>query len=776
MAAANVGDLPLENISEEKKTPPKERLKDAASGREIYVAMTQADETSAGKRAEVQAMMDGKPPYSQAVLAATGQGSRTNLNFGDAEVIQANAEASMIDLVNSVETLVKTPLKASVVPDDDERFRLEQILADEVTRTFREWPNFMGNYQTVVQKWLAHGVGIAYFENSYCWQWEVSGLGDMQIPRETKASEDRIEVAGCRRGYKLHELWAKIKDEEMATRLGWNVAAVKEAMLKSAQSTRNTDFANGNWEKLAEGLRNNDLYTGGKCQEVAVVHLWVKEFDGRVSMYAMTEETLESTGIGKKDDFLYKKTGAYPGMANAFTFFTYGIGTNGCYHGIAGLMRRIYPQIQLMNRVRCNFVDASVMAGSIMLQPANETSYDKMSFTSIGGMMMLPAADVATFVERASPNLAQNITPVLADLQSALDQRSGQLNMDSPLQDSREKTRFEVDAIVQSRSRVGVAQLNLFYPPWGRLMRESTRRLCAMDYSDAKAGGKEAVEFRRRLAERGFDPEMLKAVDYDAVTCVKAIGAGSDAARVAAFTQLQALSGGYDAAGRHNLLLDQTAAALHSYEAANRYIKRLNQSSPPIDAQFAELENALMEGGKDVPIQINQLHTVHLDLHLPKLAQMLEAVEAGEIQMLDVVTPMTVIHAHCVQHLVQIQADPSIQEKIGVYRQALQAAGEIVWNANKQLQAEQQKAAQEEGAQEQQGGGLSPQMKDKLMEHRLRLDIMAEESERKRQAEIEKHAMKMMEMQQKMAMNDGLTASKVALMSAQAKNQAKKSA
>ena len=51
----------------------------------LYVKLVQADEESARKRSKLDAMFDGVPPYDHAVLKSTGQGARTNVNFGEAQ-------------------------------------------------------------------------------------------------------------------------------------------------------------------------------------------------------------------------------------------------------------------------------------------------------------------------------------------------------------------------------------------------------------------------------------------------------------------------------------------------------------------------------------------------------------------------------------------------------------------------------------------------------------------------------------------------------------------
>ena len=737
-------DLLLENIPDDESPAPEERIKDASTGRELYRAMLQADRQSAAQRVRQQAMLDGEPPHDQAVLTATGQGSMTNLNWGDAENIVEFTKSGMIDLVNSVENLVRTPLLNQYFEDEEQRREYEQTLAEEVTKTFRRWEGFDFNYQNLIHHWLCFGVGIGYWEDSIDWRWKTTGLSDFCIPRQTLASEERITIAGCRRRYELHELYEKIRDPERAEKMGWNVQAVKQAMLRADHPAGSTTaWSETEWERLQAQFKNNDLgaTAAGRTQTVEVIHLWVQEFDGSVSMYLVSDTPIQDDG--KRDPWMYVRRHEYDNVRNAFTFFCYGIGTNGTYHSISGILRKIYPQVQVSNRLRSKLVDAAAMSSGVMLQPLSETSYDKIVYTTLGPYTMLPAKDIAEYVERASPNLGSNVTPVLADMERTMNQRAGQFQGGSAFGGSQEKTRFQVQAELETLSRVGATQLNLFYPSWARMMQEAVRRLCRVGYSDATPGGKEAADFRKRLVRRGFPLEALEVIDFDAVTCERAIGSGSMVQRNAMLDEIAPYVGSFDEAGRHNYLRDRTAGALKSYEVAGRYIQRMpGDQRPPVDKKIAELQNFVMRSGSPIPVEPNDMHVVHLDTHIPFIAQILNDVETGALSLEEAVQPMIIIHEHCIGHLAILSNDPTVETKVAEYNQALQQAGEIIWNGTKKIEAAQRKAAQEQPAQQQEGQSpeaaqkaedINSEMQRKIIEFQVKIQNMNATGEAKRQ-------------------------------------------
>ena len=748
----STGDTEIQNIDSETKEPPKTRIKNAKSVRMLYTDMVQADGPSRRKRSAVQSMLDGRPPYTPQALEASGQGGITNIDWGEGEAIHDAGVTAMLDVVQSVEDLAVIPLKTNTVPDPELQRSYEQILASEASRTIREWDGFDFAYQALITYWFDHGTGINYFEDCYNWKWEVSGLGDFVLPRDTRASESMIPYCACVRAYQLHEIWEKIQDPESAEAAGWNINAVKVAMLKC--STKQGSPL-GTWDELERGLRDNDYCASGKAEKVRIVHFWAKQFDGTVSTYLVTEDEL--TGHGLNDEpFLYKSDGMYASMREAFTFFFYGIGTNRNIHGIVGQMHKIYPQIQYANRLRCSYMDAAKMGASVMLKPSSEADLGNLALVTYSNYTVLPSnLDV---VPHASPNLEMNLGPAISMMQQMMDKRTGQVDLQAPYANQQEKTALEVRTTLGQQARVGQSQLSLFIPPWGRHLREVIRRLCRPDYDESLPGGMESKAMRRRLQEQGFPLELLQAIDFDAVTCTQAIAAGSPAVRAAALAELEPMMAGYDAVGQHNFKRDKTAGALRSYRAADRYIPKMpGDVRPPMDKQIALLENSVMEMGKTAEVVVNQMHTVHLDTHLPHLLNFVEIAEQNIDEGVQFAQQMAIEHDHCVQHLENIQMDTTIQEKTALYRQALQQAGEVIGNTQRRaekLNREAEEAQAEEGQQQQ--SGLTPEQESKLQENNLKLMIMREQADTKA-------AIRLQEFYQKKALRDADAAAKMVL-------------
>jgi hypothetical protein len=739
-----MNDTLLQNVSESGE--PRSRVKDSKSLHEIYRKLRDADDKSSKNRAEIQAMFDGVPPYSDADLMASGQSYRCNVNFDEASTIQESAMAGYVDIIHSVEHLLS--LKTDY-GDTKTRLEYSNVIAEELTRAIRSWPQFNFNYLLLCQYFVTHGVGIAYWEDNIDWRWRVSMFGDFLIPRKTLACEDEIEVAVCVRSYQAHQLYRFIEDAEAASDMGWNVEEVRKALIKATNGSTGT-FTE--WEKLQVELKNNDLFTGtANASEVKVIHAWVKEFDGSVSYY-MTLENNES------DDFLCVKRSLYDHINSAFVFFPYGIGTNGYYHSIRGLGYKIFPQVQLSNRLRCQMADGAMLSSTLLLQPQNEQALEDLNFTYYGPYSVL-APDMINVVPNAMPDVSRTAMPFLQDLSAQMQSKTAGYDSSSAVSDTRDKTKLEVQSILSSQARLSVASLNLFYEPWSRVLKEMVRRFVRGGYMSDEPGGREVKDFYNRCALRGIPVEAILAVDINSVRPVRAIGAGSEAARLLATNELMELMPGFDEYGRKAAQRDRVAARF-GYDLADRYTPAPDaEARPVIDIKIAELENGDMRSGNQIQVLPNENHLEHAKVHLAALGQTVQIVEAGQAPIEQVIDFLVNLYGHVTTHVEEVSRDSTIPEAGAALRKSLQQFGEIVNNGVKQVQKlrEQQESQSAPGAEmaaAEQQSKYADTLQQKLQEHQAKLQMMQETHQMRLN-------LRLAEVQQKLALRDAEVASKI---------------
>ena len=708
-ATASLNALEELGSLDEKGNPVESRLKDVKSAISIFENLRRADEQSSINRARVDAMFDGANPYNQSALASSGQGLKTNLNFGEAQRLLDISLSAYVDLYSSLEKLVEVKSNQG---NATEVGRFEDIVSEEITQLLRCWPEFHSLYLRLCTTFIKHGVAVTYFDTPDDWKFRVGGFADMLIPRQTPASEAMIDIAIGRREYHLHELFAFIKNEKAAAKVGWNVDEVKRVIMKCASTNgrkRNVNYES--WETLQQEFKNNDIYEGHNNPTVSVLHHWVREMDGSISHYICSEKDAK--------DFLYKKISRYDKPEHAYVMFTYGVGSNGTYHSIRGLGHRIFNHIQTSNRLRCQMVDGAMLGSAVMIQPENQRALDELGFTYYGAYAVL--SPNVNIIEKAVPNLSTAVKPALEDISNQLALNTDTVSTYGPQQSSPYKNQMQVVADMDVQTRLSGASLNLFYASWNRLLREVVRRIVTTKKSDPML-----KDFYERCAMRGVPENFIRSLDTMRTKAVRSIGNGSYANRLVALKELQAISGSFDETGRRNLTRDIVSTRV-GHDLADRYTPQQSEPRPTIDSKIAYLENQELMSGEPVPVVDAEMHGAHLNVHLPELNQLIEELNQGAADPVESLPALQAFYQHISETVQFIASDPTQQGMVGTAKQVLNFAEEMINNTSKQVQKMQRDQMEQQGGSPE--GAEQNALSMKMQEHQMKLEMARQKAE-----------------------------------------------
>ena len=717
-----IDGLELEALTEKGK-PVENRLKDVKSAIAIFKTLFKADEKSAVNRARIDAMFDGAAPYNQGNLATSGQGLKTNLNFGEAQRLLDISLSAYVDLYSSLERLVEV---RGTVGEKSEIAPLEDIVGDELTHLMRSWPEFHSAYLRLCTTFIKHGVSIAYFDSPEDWKFRVGGFTDILIPRQTPASESCIDVAIGRREYLLHELYAFIKNPEAAAKVGWDVDEVKRVIKKNAKTTGRGSSAGHDeeYETLQAQFKNNDIYEGIQNPTVSVLHYWVKEMDGSVSHYICCEEMPKS--------FMYQKTSRYTNAEEAYVMFTYGVGSNGTYHSIRGLGQRIFSHIQTSNRLRCQQIDGAMLSSAVMIQPENQRSLDELQFSYYGAYAVM--SPNVRIVEKAIPNLGTAVQPALQDLTQQLQMNTDTVSTYGPNQSSPYRNQMQISADMDVTTRLSGASLNLFYASWTRLLKEVVRRVVTTKKRDGAV-----KDFFERCAKKGVPEDFITSLDVARTKAVRSIGNGSHANRMLALRELQGISGQFDEVGRKNLTRDIVSTRV-GHDLADRYVSPDVDKRPTVDVKIAIFENQQLQQGNPIPVIPNELHGTHLEIHVPALQQLIEALDSGEADPMQVLPILQAYYQHISETAQFAAGDSTLEGLVSQTQQVLQYAEEAINNTMKAVQKMQRDGAMQQGGQ---GGGEQAAQDSKVQEHQVKMQIAQEKAELDMAIKQKKHDQEM---------------------------------
>lgn len=749
-------DQNLETISELGKAP-KSRLKDAKAAYGIYRRLLDADLIASSQRVRVQAMLDGEAPYNSETLRNLGQSYRSNLNFLEAQADLEYALSAYSDLVNGVPQIAEIKTKYG---DETQRGIYGSIISEEFDRVLRkDWDEFFYNQQRLSHEFVAYGVGFAFFEDDTDWRWKVAGLKDFFVPRGVAASDSRFEFCCARRSYYAHELYQYIKDPKVAKQVGWDVDETRRAIINAVPV--DTAGVRLDWEEIQVMLKDNDLSLSyARSAEIQTVHYYIQEFDGTITH-----------AIGLRDgsnlNFLYRKDSRFSTINEALVLFTYGIGTNGTLHSIRGLGYKIYPHIQVTNRLRNAIIDSTLLSTSLMIQPQTMDDLANLTVAYNGPMAIIPPN--LNIVDRTEPQLANNALPIAQELTMVRRNNTGSYAPQSVDSGSGDRTATEVNAQLEKEAVLSTQAQNYYYVPWGKLLKEQFRRLSRRNWTQDEPGAAVALAFHKRLKERGVPPEALKEV-YD-VTPLKAVGYGSAQARLLAFNEFMQMLPMLDETGRANVIRDRVAVRV-GYDQVDRYApSKLVAPRLPIDAKIAELENDSMQSGRSVTVQPNENHAVHLQVHGMDASRFLQALDQNAVPPVEAFKYLSLQTPHMSQHLQSIKGDKTREVAYGQLKallnkmnQAVQSLGNQIAKAQKDQQEAMVKAQQQQFQQ-----AMKAQIDD--VQAKAQADYAAKLAKVQADAQIQQESsrtrlrLKEEEAKQRMALRDAQTAQKLRAMS-----------
>lgn len=707
-------EIPLLEDIGESGEPPAERLSGARALRGIYQQMHEDDLVSAANRAEHQDLLDNAPPYVDAELNEANMQHATNLNWGGAEQQLERAMAPYYRLVQSPENLLA--LK-TLHGEEDARPDWNDILSEEVSRMIRKADFYSFQTLLFIQESVKEGLGIGYYPDAIDWRWRGAGLDKFLFDRQRVAAESEQEIVCCREEYTIPRLWKQVSNlaDGGAPLKGWNKRAVRAAINQSKEGTADFD----DWERFQDEIRNNDLFVSQIIPPVTVVHGWIQEFDGTWSHYIIPEE---DTGV---DEFLYKSRRRYNSLSEMLVLFPYGLGTNYKIHGLRGLIFKIYPHEQQRNRSLCRLLDQGLLASSLILQAQDESALNSIGLQYLGNTAVLGPEWKAAAV--TMPDLQRSVMPSIEIMERLRNDRVAGYSSENVFDGDQRKTKFEVSAHLEQSAALSDSALDFFYLPLERMLCQSVRRMIRRTYSPQEPGGREIAALKIRLLKRGVPLEAFYRIDWEATEVVRAIGAGSSAAKTLSLARLGELRPRMDDVGQSRL---DRAIAVDSVGSANadQFFPRDGKERTTVQNNVAILESRDLLRGEDTPVLPSDRHLVHAREHTRILTEEMQGADMIEDSetLAQLALRVQLLWVHGATHVDQIEGDPAVEAEAAALRQLYQQLGEMINNGLKAA-----KKMAEEGGGEQQEGQPDPEMIKEMERHRQKLDNAQQEFEQK---------------------------------------------
>lgn len=627
-------DLTQPRTVTESGKPVARRIATAEAAYNVFQSHYDADMIDATRRATIQGMIDGNPPYVQAELDEAGLGNIINVNFMSMRANLDTRASAAHELFMEVSTLIEiSPRHPGAVPRD--QAHLLGVIAEEFSNTVKDWTGFLSNMDLVFRESDAYGIGIMLFEDEYTWRPKAYKRGSVPLDSMASIDLEDNDVYTVRDAITAGALFDAIKDPKVAREEGWNVTGVeltlKDVFLKGDNGDQSDKFQRSILETLQQMSRNCDPdFQQRQFERVKVVHVLCREVSGdrRVSHMIIPESPTNKL-------FLYNKPDRFATMSQVMWWLPYNYG-DGYAKSVRGVGSWMAQHDDLSNRYLCRIFDAGFMVSSLLLQPVTGMDLSRLQFVQHGPYTIIPPE-----LKMQQTNFQPQLMPLIQLREVGENVMKNNTGMYRQYQETTDnvlqpKTARQVAEESSKEARLEKAQVAHRYVHYERLYREIFRRMieCAQLPDEIRCNGRiEAREFMRRCLARGVPSDLFQDhKDKLLVTATQAIGMGSLSARMDITNQVLSMAGALDAEGQVNATRERLAV-LVGWRNVDKFRPPVSRDQVPSnDTSIAMLENNDLAQGQQASAGSEQLHRIHIAVHSQLVMPILQALQQNQIQ------------------------------------------------------------------------------------------------------------------------------------------------
>lgn len=718
--------------------PPECRMQDALATQAFVKRLSDNDGSRSKKRARVNGLVDGNPPYKAANLRAAGRAEACNVNWGTARSTLETSSGGFYDL--STEAPGIFDFLTDFGPQE-QRGIWSSIACRHANKIIRDDPKWDAYEQKSQKQMVLHGVGPYVFEDSQTVFPKSILAGDLKVPEFTPSNTEDWDAASIEVTYYPPELYKFIQNAEAATTAGWDVKYTRR-VIANAIDVRQQQDQNYDWEWCQQQMKNNSLTYYDDSKIVRVAHVFWREFDGRVT-HAMVDR---NSYAGLKTEYLFIHVGRYRSFAECVHPMYFDIGTNGYHHEVTGLGVKMYSAMEYENRLICNLCDKA-FAPKIIFKPTSAEAGQKFSLAHFGDYAVMP------------PNFDWQQTPiggVMNDGEAMLGIIKGtvQENLSSyrggvPDQKSGNPvTKFEKQLQAVQQAAMNKTQFNRYYVQRDKLLAEIWRRLINPNSTDDRA-----IEFQKKCKADGVPLEALSRWQY--VGACRVVGQGSAFMRKQAIDSLFPIAGSLPEEGRVNLLTDKIAA-----EAGQGAIERYYPKKAEVQATDQQAEALLWVGAMKVgvpPVVTSSQNALTFAATFMKAAT--DAVNSVK-QGADPMAVLSFLHLAgpaIAAQLKRMSNDPTRQQPMQVLMKQWQQLAQIT----DQLQAQVQRQQEQQKAQQQKTQGVMNDLQLKNAKTKSDIELKQEKAKAQLEQSAAKHQLQLAAGVQKIHLADATTAAEI---------------
>lgn len=744
-------DLDAPKTLEKGGRVPSTRISDSGGTQSRVQRLAEADSSRSMLRTRVKGLVDGNPPYKASALRDAGRAHQCNVNWRTAESYLSQATGAFYDVFS------ETPTYATVQTafgGPDEQALWSRVITEKFHELLSEDDTWDYTIQISQHEMVLYGDGPIWFNDADDWRSEAGLCGELLVPERAKSNTNKWEEAARLVSFYPHELYERIMHEKEAGEIGWDVNAVKDAIINAHPKSQEGDSYR-NWEWHQQQLKNQAFQYSAESSTVECYHYFVREFPTKEAPSGGITHVIglrSPTESGNSKKYLFKKERRFENWRQVVHPMYYANDGGGFHHSVTGMGVKMYSAMEYENRLLCNLADKT-FAPDAYFKPTGGQSDQAFSVTTYGEYGKVPAGYDVVQV----PHLKRIEDGIVMrrEMQRTVASNLSQYRQELRKEDGNPQTATQIVHDAQQQARLGKTQLNRYYNQLDWLYAEKFRRASKQGLNSNMPGAKEAIKFQEACLKAGAPPEALRKIK--SVKATRITGQGSEFMRQQSLEFLLGLVAMLPEQGRENLVADVIAARA-GQTMVNRYFPSSVKAQKPNDHHaLAQLQVAAMKEGVPPVITGTQNHVIYAQVFLQAGAQAVQAAVQGGANPAEALAFVELAGPAIAQHLDAIKADPTRKAAYDALEEQWQQLAKNAEQLSKQYQ--QAVAQQQKGRQAQQRArsiqeGVDPEMQLKAAEMREKTAMAWEKTRQSLDQKDQKH-------RQALALKDATTADEI---------------
>lgn len=616
------GVIQSPNVSEAGK-PRQHSVRDVSQAREIVRTLISANKTRQVVNSRIIAKYNSEKPYDQNRLKSEGLDWKQNFTTKPLPQIIEKVFPRFVHAVDGLKYFTNSRLSDKWENSTEKTEKFRKIITD-VIRERKGWKTLL---EDIAFENSLFGHNIVAWLDEFSWFPKSFKQDEAFVSDGTKTTPEFAQVVVLKEVMLPHELYRLIEDRKTAQTVGWNIENTIEQINKASPSQlRDNLNVGGTTESWYENARRElnlcASYSAG-ASVVNVYSLLAREVTGEVSHYRLAGDSLEE---------IYSKDDRFCCFNAAVSFFSYQRG-NGTLMGSKGIGRDIYELAGMLDRVRNEIVDRSILSGKTLVQ-GDPKRIHTFKMSVIGAMAILPLN--WTVLEN---KIDGNVEPFLkldAYFQMLIDQLIGNTSPPRP-----EGEAFRSSAawqLLAAREEEGKdTKIARFIEQFVNLVGTMQKKILDSDTAedDAKEAQKKLKEFlsEEELKELRESPVAGAIVDLTPIERQLIVAIAAEK--------------------RGNPLYNQRALEVEDLTSridaqfAERVLLPVNDPTEQAEQQrLQQLELGILTQGQPVPVSPRDNHLVHLEILRPVAEQTAQAIMGGQSDT----AALEAILAHITEH------------------------------------------------------------------------------------------------------------------------------